>query len=67
MTRLSAYTICHSFATHLLQSGTDIHTVQELLKHREMSTTRIYIDVLKVTAEGSANLLDSLALHWRSV
>jgi len=61
--RVTVHTLRHSFATHLLESGTDIRIIQALLGHRNVNTTARYAQVATSTIRGTPSPLDQLRLE----
>lgn len=56
----SAHTLRHSFATHLLDAGTDIHTIKELLGHSNISTTMVYLHLQQSKRAGLVSPFDAM-------
>jgi site-specific recombinase XerD len=56
----TAHSLRHSFATHLMESGASLHTVQKLLGHQQIETTMVYLHTTHQTTENTCELIEGL-------
>lgn len=64
--KVSVHSLCHSFATHLLERGTDLRYIQEILGHQSSKTTEIYTHVSKKSIRNILSPLDALEIDSRT-
>ena len=57
---VSVHTLRHSFATHMLEGGANLHTIQSLLGHRQINTTMVYLHLTHQSGSDALRLMEGL-------